>query len=271
MSSPVLCLQAFSFTARMPRMGNVLNALPAVHILLLVSLVVIFAAAVQAALGMGYGLMAAPILMLIEPAYVPAPTILVGMMTSALGSYRERQHIQWREVLTASGGRITGVLLALLILASVVSTAEFKLAFGVLVAAAVALTAIGWRLRQSAASLISMGILSGCMGTITGVGAPPMAIVYQDRPSVIARPTLAAFFFIGCATSAIGLAFIGWLGWRELLLALTMAPALLVGTWIGRQISNAADQRYRPLLLGLAGMASVILIIQGFIEWGREV
>lgn len=243
------------------------SGFPTLTTIVLVSLVVIFAAAVQAALGMGYGLMAAPLLMLIEPAYVPAPTILVGMLTSALGSYRERQSIQWPEVWIASGGRLLGMLLALGILILVVNTDQFKLAFGILVGIAVWLAAVGWQLRHSAQTLAAMGVLSGCMGTITGVGAPPMAIVYQDRSADTARPTLAAFFSVGCATSAVGLALIGWLGLRELILALSLLPALLLGTWIGRQASPKVNSRYRVILLSLAALASLILITQGLFGW----
>jgi uncharacterized membrane protein YfcA len=242
---------------------NLLLELPPIGIILAVSLLVIAASIVQAALGMGYGLLAAPFLMLIEPAYVPGPTILIGMVSSSLGAWSERQHIIWPEVVFASLGRLSGVVVAVILLAFIATTGQFRLIFGVLVGLAVILTVCGWKMRHSKLSLLSMGWVSGCMGTITGVGAPPLALIYHDRPPLQARPTLAAFFCIGCALSICGLAITGWLGCREVVLAISLLPAMVVGTWLGRKWSRQSNQRYRQALLALAGIASIILIAQG--------
>jgi hypothetical protein len=242
---------------------DLLLELPSVSIILAVSLLVVGASIVQAVVGMGFGLLAAPLLMLIEPAYVPGPAILIGMLSSGLGGWRERQHIVWPEVAVAAFGRLTGIVVALILLAFIATGGQFRLIFGLLVGLAVILTACGWKIRHSKLSLWGMGWLSGCMGTISAVGAPPLALIYHDRPRLQARPTLAAFFAIGCAMSAFGLAITGWLGLRELVLAISVLPAMAVGTWIGRKWSGQSNQRYRLALLGLAGIASLILIAQG--------
>jgi uncharacterized membrane protein YfcA len=243
--------------------ANLLLELPAISIMLMVSLLVIGASIVQAALGMGYGLLAAPFLMLIEPAYVPGPTILIGMISSSLGAWSERQHIIWPEVAFASLGRLSGVIVAVILLAFIATTGQFRLVFGLLVGLAVMLTVCGWKMRHNKFSLLGMGWMSGCMGTITGVGAPPLALIYHDRPAVQARPTLAAFFCIGCALSVGGLAISGWLGGREVALAISLLPAMAIGTWLGRKWSGQSNQRYRQALLALAGIASIVLIAQG--------
>lgn len=238
--------------------------------MLAVSLLVIVASIVQARLGMGYGLLAAPFLMLIEPAYVPGPTILIGMVSSSLGGWRERQHIVWPEVAIASVGRLSGVIVAVTLLAFIATTGQFRLIFGLLVGLAVILTLYGWKMHHSKLSLLSMGWVSGCMGTITGVGAPPLALIYHDRPPLQARPTLATFFCIGCALSVGGLVITGWLGWREVLLAISLLPAMAVGTWLGRKWPTQSNQRYRQALLALAGIASIILIAQGVYQLSQR-
>ena len=139
----------------------------------------------------------------------------------------------------------------------------FSLVFGLMVGLAVILSVAGWRLRFGRASLLSMAAVSGLMGTITSVGAPPLAIVYQDRPAAQARPTLAAFFAIGCVLSLAALYLSGWAGLRDLALALIMVPGMLAGWVIARLLAGRFDRRYRPALLAVAGIAAVILVIRG--------
>jgi uncharacterized membrane protein YfcA len=158
------------------------------------------------------------------------------------------------------------VVIAVILLTFITTTGQFRLIFGLFVGFAVVLTTCGWKLRHSTRSLLGMGWVSGCMGTITGVGAPPLALIYQDRPAVQARPTLAAFFCIGCALSVCGLVTSGWLGLREVMLAISLLPAMAVGTWLGRKWSGPSNQRYRQALLALAGVAAIILIAQGVVQ-----
>jgi len=61
-------------------------------------IVVCFASVVQALFGMGYGLTAAPLLALIDPVYVPVPTIVIGMISSTIGAANEIHQVEWNDV-----------------------------------------------------------------------------------------------------------------------------------------------------------------------------
>ena len=78
--------------------------------------IVFVAAVVQVELGMGFGLTAAPLLALIDPALVPASTLFLGLATASWGAWSERDAIRWREVLTGVTGRLAGVAAATLIM-----------------------------------------------------------------------------------------------------------------------------------------------------------
>lgn len=227
------------------------------------SMVVAGAAVVQAALGMSYGMVAAPLLALIDPVFVPVPTIMIGMLTSSAGAWSERESIIWPEVRAATVGRLCGILLACVVIFAAIDESQFILVFGLLTASAVAISASGWRLRLTEKSLFSMGGLSGLMGTITGVGAPPLALVYSARAAHTARPTLAAIFALGCGFSVMGLAAIGWVGTLQLLICAAMLPGMLFGTVVGRRFKGLAAERYRPVLLWIAGVSSLFLIAEG--------
>jgi uncharacterized protein len=232
-------------------------------LLVAVFAIVIVAAVIQAGLGMGFGQMAAPLLALIDPQLVPASVLFLGMVTSLMGALREREAIRWNEVGVGMIGRLAGVVAGTAILASLTDRRVFVLVFGLLIGCAVLLSAAGWRLTLNRYTLLLMSAISGVMATITSVGAPPMALIYQDRAAREARPTLAAFFAIGCAMSLTGLYLSGWAGWRDLELALLMAPPMFLGTFGARRMGARFDKRFRPALLIIAAMASAMLIYRG--------
>ena len=68
-----------------------------------ITVIVFFAAVVQVGLGMGFGLTAAPLLALLDPDLVPAPTLFLGLATTSWGAFIERERINWREVGTGRG------------------------------------------------------------------------------------------------------------------------------------------------------------------------
>jgi uncharacterized membrane protein YfcA len=229
----------------------------------LVFVIVWFAAIVQVGLGMGFGLTAAPLLALLNPDLVPAPALVLGMLTASWGAYREREAIVWNEVLTGIFGRITGVAIGAFVLAAMTDGKTFMLVFGLMIGLAVILSVGGWKFAFSRLRLVGVSTLSGFMGTITSVGAPPMALIYQHRPPATARPTLAAFFALGCLFSLTGLAMAGRFGWHDLALAGWMLPPMLAGILSARYLGGRFDRRYRPALLAISGTAAVVLIIRG--------
>ena len=228
-----------------------------------VLVIVTIGAIIQAGLGMGFGLTVAPVLALLDPALVPAPALFLGMATSLVGALCERQNIVWPEVGIGTIGRTTGIVLGAFFLTYISDRSTFQLVFGVLIAVAVTLSVVGWNVKMSTGNLLSMGWVSGFMGVITSVGAPPLALIYQGRDAQKSRPTLAAFFAIGCAMSLAALYISDWAGLDQLLLACFMAPAALVGTLFGNRLKGRVSANYRPFLLSIAGGASVLLIVQG--------
>ncbi|WP_454854703.1 sulfite exporter TauE/SafE family protein [Rhizobium binxianense] len=227
--------------------------------------IVVAGAFVQAGLGMGFGLTTVPLLALIDPELVPAPTLFLGMLTAIWGALREREHIRWEEVREGVIGRFAGVLIGSALLIGISNRDSFTLLFGLMVGFAVLLSFAGWRLPFNRLTLFLMAAISGLMGTITSVGAPPLALIYQGRPAIEARPTLTAFFAAGCALSLAGLYFSGWAGLRELLLAIAMLPPMLVGTFIARRFAGRFDKRYRLAMLAVSGFAAVILILRAIL------
>ena len=228
-----------------------------------VGLIVMMGSVIQSGLGMGFGLTVAPLLALLNPELVPAPTLFLGMLTAAWGAVSDRAYIRWNEVALACGGRLAGAVTGLILLLIVSTASGFNLLFGTMVLVAMALTTAGRGLPFNSGLLVSMGFISGTMGTITSVGAPPLALIYQGREPDAARATLAAFFAIGCGISLTGLYWAGWAGWRDLALALAMVPPMFAGLWIARFVRLRFLRWYRPWLLSVAGLAGLLLVLRG--------
>lgn len=234
-------------------------------VLAIVLAIVFFAGIVQSGLGMGFGLTAAPLVALLDPELVPGPMLILGFFSSLWVALRHRPEVVWPEVGLATTGRIIGVAASTVLLLTV-SREVFTIAFAVLVILAVAMSLAGVRIPFSKPTLIGVSVLSGIMGTITSVGAPPLALIYQNRPPGPSRATLAAFFTLGVAVSLAALILTGWCRWRDAELAAIMAPAMVAGLLFAGRFRNHFDRRYRELMLAASGFAGLILL--GRTIWG---
>lgn len=232
-------------------------------LLLIICVVVMAAAIVQVGLGMGFGLTSAPLLAVIDPVLVPAPTLLLGLVTAFWGAWSERDAIVWSEVRLGVIARGTGSIVAGLVLIRLTDRDTFSLVFGLLIAFAVLLVISGRRIPFNRITLSVVSVVSGFMGTITSVGAPPLALVYQGRPATTSRPTLAAFFTFGCAMSLVILFSSGWAGTGDLILALFMSVPMIAGLIVARRLKGRFDRRYAWWLRGVSAIAACILIYRG--------
>jgi uncharacterized protein len=226
------------------------------------ALIVAIGSAIQGSFGFGLGLVAAPILVLVDPAYAPAPMLTNGLVLTAMIAYRERRAIDRRGVAIAIIGRIPGVLLGAALL-TVVSAQALGIGFGVMILAGVGMSAVGPRFEASPPILAGAGLVSGFMGTTTGVGGPPVALVYQHADPTRFRGTMAAYFLVGISISLVALAVVGRYGAHELHLALRVMPGALVGFGMsGRLIGWMKPQVVRPAVLVLSAAAATAVILR---------
>jgi hypothetical protein len=230
--------------------------------LLAAGTVVFSGAVLQGSIGFGLGLMAAPLLLLIDPRLVPAPLLLASGVLTMLLTHRERHGIIRDDLKWSLGGRGLGTLPALAVL-SIVPGDRLGLAFGTLVLVGVGLSASGWHLRPSPRVLLGAGALSGFMATITAIGGPPMALVYQHESGPRIRGTLSAYFVVGVTISLVGLAWVGRFGLREVALTGALLPGALGGFWVSRHTARRLDRGLlRPTVLLVSAASAVAVIVK---------
>ena len=102
--------------------------------------------------------------------------------------------------------------------------------------------------------------------TATGIGGPPLALVYQHHPAPTLHATIALCFLLGEIFSLVVLAMKGRLGLAECSTALAlMVPLGLAGSGLVHRWLSA--ERLRNALLVFAVVLGVVLIIQSSPVW----
>jgi uncharacterized membrane protein YfcA len=127
----------------------------------------------------------------------------------------------------------------------------------------VAVSASGVHLRPTPRTLAAAGLAAGFMGTVSGIGGPPIALVYQDAEGPVLRATLARFFLVGTAVAIPTLLVVGELGVDEVVATLTMVPGIVIGFLASRRLVRHIDRgSIRPYVLGLSGAAALAVLVR---------
>lgn len=215
----------------------------------------------QGSTGVGFALVLSPTLALLAPSLLPGCVLILMLPLNAYVGWRERRAIDHAGAAWITLGRCAGGLggLALLVL---LTGGALRLFVGV----ATILTAFGsmlsgtFALRPSV--LIGAGVITGITETATGIGGPPMALVYQHQPGAVLRATLAVCFLIGELVSLAMLGVSGRLEVGQLDAALWLSPALAAGALVSRWLHGRVDGRpMRLAMLAFAIVSGVICLV----------
>ncbi|HAJ75250.1 MAG: sulfite exporter TauE/SafE family protein [Gammaproteobacteria bacterium] len=224
-------------------------------------LVIFIGSYVQSSIGFGLAIIAAPVLFFIDPLFVPAPITLCALTLSLANAVKHWHSISFEGLKFAILGRIPGTVAGGLLLFWI-DQQQLALWLGISVISAVLLSLANVVLKPTPGALLSAGFLSGFMGTSSSIGGPPMALVLQHQENDFIRANLAAFFVVSCLMSLMMLSTIDRFGVEEVLLALPLLPATLVGYWAAMRtlhlISHQNLRRGSLFLCALAGAAAIV-------------
>lgn len=224
-------------------------------------LAVLFGAVVQRVTGQGFGTVASAFIALLAPERIPAAVLLMGFAITLASARSDHSAIAWRELLPALLGRAAGTAPAVLLLTVLPGPEDLSVIVALVILLGVGLSLSGLRVAISDGSLFAAGALSGFMGALTSVGAPPMGLLYQREEARRMRATLNAFFLLGLTVSLAGVASAGRVGTDDALFAALMLPAAGIGVLAGGRIARRLDgAAIRPAVLALVTLAAFGLI-----------
>ena len=217
----------------------------------------------QASIGFGIALFVVPLLVLLNPAFVPGPMLFASIFLASIMAFRGWNSVDSRKLRLAGVGLFIGTAAGALGL-MMIAADKWPRLFAVLILLAVALSASGIRIPVTGKNLVTAGIISGVMGTLSGIHGPPMALLYQREKGNIVRATLAVFFVMAYAIALFALGTIGLFGKREFLMGLTLAPGVIAGYIIARFSTKLLDQGYwlRIAILTVASLSAIALIFR---------
>ncbi|MEV6837760.1 sulfite exporter TauE/SafE family protein [Streptomyces sp. NPDC051133] len=218
------------------------------------------AAFVQGSSGLGFALIVAPVAGLLDPGLLPVFVLAAMIPLNLYVAWRERHSLDLRGAgwITVARLAATPAGLALLWL---IPEGDLGAVVGAATVLAAVVSLVVPSFQPGRGAYVGAGVVTGLTETATGVGGPPLALVYQHRPPGELRATVAVCFLVGEVASlallfATGRGRAADLGWAVLLL-----PALAAGAWLSRLVHQRVDaKRMRGFVLVFALVSGVVLM-----------
>ncbi len=139
---------------------------------------------------------------LIHPEAGPTTLRIITLPMVMAIALRERSSTNVRGFLLITTGRISGTLAGVLILV-VVPASLLAVVLRLLILAGVIMSVIGTSFELRDRNQLLARLAPGSVGTAAGIGGPPVALVYQDRPGAELRSMLSLAFVVGVIMSLV--------------------------------------------------------------------
>ncbi|MFJ4878486.1 TSUP family transporter [Streptomyces sp. NPDC088745] len=229
--------------------------------LLILAVTVAVAAFVQGSSGLGFALIVAPVAGILDPGLLPVFVLAAMIPLNLYVAWRERASLDLR-----GAGWVTAARLAAtpggLALLWLIPDRSIGLFVGVATVLAAVVSLAAPAFTPGRLAYVGAGAVTGLTETATGVGGPPLALVYQHRPPAELRSTVAACFLVGEVASLLLLFATGEGRPADLGLAAALIPVIAVGAWLSRLVHHRLDaRRMRLCVLVFALVSGAVLII----------
>jgi uncharacterized protein len=230
------------------------------------SFIILVGSLIQACIGFGFSLVAAPLLTLvISPTKVVVIMTLLSFVSNLFMITDTRKSLRLKLILPLVAGAMIGLPIGVYILGHLEPRLIKALVGVIVIIFAVILTpGIQLPLSWSQYVLFPAGFISGIIHASTSLGGPPVvvALASQQVEKNIFRATTTSLFLLMNIGILPVMAWQGLLEWSTVKLALINLPALCIGTWIGTVISRHVPEiLFRKLVLVAVFWMGLIIII----------
>ncbi|KQW53167.1 sulfite transporter TauE/SafE [Nocardioides sp. Root1257] len=231
----------------------------------LVFTAVLLGSTVQAVVGLGIGLIAAPVITLVAPELMPGVLIALAFVLPCVTLVHDHEDIDWHGLNWSLPSRLVGTAGGVWVVATF--TADQLGAFiGAIVLLAVTVTWRAVTVPVNRGTLSAAGFVGGVTGTATSIGGPPFALLYQHRPPPQIRSTMAVYFLVGAAISLVGLGLSGDLEAHQLAVAGVLLPAVGLGVLLGAPLRRVLPaHRVRPAVLLVSAASALVLVVRSLL------
>lgn len=230
----------------------------------LTSFLILAGACLQGVSGVGFGMFAAPVLAIVAPELVPGPMLFLSLVIAVMSVVRERTSIDTKGLGYALLGRIPASVAAAALI-GFLPVRELSIIFALVILAGIVMSLSRIEISPSPSIMFGAGCISGFMGTLTSVGLPPIALMYQNAPKATLRASLGGFLIFGTMISIAALAFAGRFGLHDVALGTWLIAPLSLGFWISNPLARRISPRMvRLAVLCLSAFAAILLLLRQF-------
>lgn len=230
-----------------------------------IALVIGFAALgamVQGCLGIGIGLVAAPVLVSIDPAFAPGPLLLVGVVVGLRHVFAERDYIDRPALRNVFIGLPFGLAAGLTILL-MVDGRVLSIIVGAATALAAASILLGAKATRSRAVEIGAGAIMAFASITAALPGPPLVVAFSDMKPSAMRGTASAAILAVVIIAAITLTTAGRFGRHELELLGLLFPGAALGLFSARYLRPVLDRSwFRTAVLVMACAGGIALVVR---------
>ncbi|MFE1878483.1 sulfite exporter TauE/SafE family protein [Streptomyces diastatochromogenes] len=228
--------------------------------LTVLALAVAAAAFVQGTSGLGFALIVAPVAGLLDPGLLPGFVLTAMIPLNLYVAWRERHSLDVRGAGWITAARLAATPAGLALL-WVIPEGDLGAVVGASTVLAALASLVVPAFTPGRGAYLGAGVLTGLTETATGVGGPPLALVYQHRPPGELRATIAVCFLTGEIASLALLFATGRGHAADLGRAALLLPALAAGAWLSRLVHRRVDaKRMRGFVLVFALVSGVVLM-----------
>jgi len=224
---------------------------------------VIVAAFIQGATGVGFALIVAPVLAFLAPDLVPVCVLVLMIPLNVYVAWRERAALDRSGAGWITAGRFAGTFGGLWLLVALTSR-QLSILIGTATIIAAIATLIAPTFTPGKRAYVAAGVITGVAETATGIGGPPLALVYQHQGAATLRSTLAFCFLVGQLMSLAMLAIAGRVSKPQLSAALVLLPMVILGAAMSRLIhSRVGGRKLRAFVLIFAIVSGALVLGSG--------
>lgn len=229
--------------------------------LIAVGLALFVGAVVQGSVGFGMIITAFSVIILVDPVLLPQAIVISTLPVLFVVFLRSRRDVDWGEATRLVIGRIPGIALGTIIVKTLSPTVLAYAGAG-LVLFAVGVTAFTRPIPHNTATLTIAGFFSGLFGTSTGIGGPPLALMYQSGTGDNLRATVGTVMVLGVLMTVVGLAIGGALSATDIRTGVALMPFGLAGVMCAPSVRGWVDQRIRLLIQIISVLGALLAIVR---------
>lgn len=216
----------------------------------------------QGTVGFGAAFATVPALALTVPELLPGAMLVAALPLTVLMGWLERRHLDATMARRLILGRLPGLALGTAVVV-VVDVRWLTAIVAVILLAAVAASATGWRVAVTPRRELAAGVASGFTGAATALGGPPLAILYRHHDPGVLRPTLSVVWAVGIVLTLAGLGLTGSFTTTQALVGVSLAAVLLLGLLVGRVVvRRVRAERIATAILAWAAVGGTAALVR---------